>query len=104
MTEKVTTPETSFYDRPGVQKESIPVAGGIPVGIEGIYSSELGIGGAYGSWGESYNNSNLPAFVERRLGGSLNEGDVLNLSELGFDSRQHIPDLDDKQHLELELE
>lgn len=94
----------SFYDRPNVEKAVIPIAGGVPMGLEGMYSDELGIGGAYGSWGESYSNSRLPLFVERRLGAPLGADDVLNLSELGFDSRQHIPDLDAAQHLELELE
>ncbi len=87
-----------------MEKAVIPIAGGVPLGLEGMYSPELGIGGAYGSWGESYNNSRLPLFVESRLGAPLNADDVLNLSELGFDSRQHIPDLDEAQHLELELE
>jgi 3-oxoacyl-[acyl-carrier-protein] synthase III len=94
----------SFYDRPNVENAVIPIAGGIQLGLEGIYSSELRIGGAYGSWGESYNNSRLPSFVEHRLGASLGADDVLNLSELGFDHRQHTPDLDETQHLELELE
>jgi 3-oxoacyl-[acyl-carrier-protein] synthase III len=94
----------SFYDRPNVEKAVIPIAGGVPIGLEGMYSPELGIGGAYGSWGESYSNSRLPSFVETRLGAPLDPGDVLNLSELGFDSRQHIPDLDQAQHIELELE
>lgn len=100
----VDTDTLSFYNRPNVEKAVIPVAGGVPIGLEGIYSRELGIGGVYGSWGECYNNSRLPSFVERRLGVPLNVDDVLNLSELGFDYRQHIPDLDDAQNLELELE
>jgi 3-oxoacyl-[acyl-carrier-protein] synthase III len=93
-----------FYDRSGVEKENIPIAGGIPIGIESIFSSEIGIGGAYGSWGESFSNAKLPSFVEHRLGKSLSDDDILNLSELGFDNRQHIPDLNDAEHLELELE
>ena len=95
---------SSFYDRPGVHKEDIPIAGGIPIGIESVFNSEAGIGGAYGSWGESFNNAKLPSFVEHRLGRPLGEDDILNLSELGFDSRQHVPDMSDVDHLELELE
>jgi 3-oxoacyl-[acyl-carrier-protein] synthase III len=95
---------SSFYDRPGVEKENIPVAGGVPLGIESVFNAEAGIGGAYGSWGESFNNATLPSFVEQRLGQPLGEDDILNLSELGFDSRQHIPDMSDAEHLELELE
>lgn len=94
----------SFYDRPGVEKEIIPIGGGIPIGIESVFSAELGIGGAYGSWGESYNNSSMPSFVEQRIGAPIGADDILNLSELGFDHRQHIPILDPKEHLELEIE
>lgn len=98
------TRSSSFYDRPNVEKDVIPVGGGVPIGLEGVFNSELGIGGAYGSWGESFDNAHLPSFVEKRLGTPLSTDDVLNLSELGFDYRQHIPELDPKQHLELELE
>ena len=94
----------SFYDRPNVEKAIIAVGEGVPIGLEGVYSKELGIGGVYGSWGQSYNNSTLVPFVEKRIGAPLNDGDILNLSDLGFDFRQHIQDLDDAQHLELELE
>jgi 3-oxoacyl-[acyl-carrier-protein] synthase III len=94
----------SFYDRPNVIKSVVPVGDGVLMGMESVYNSKLGIGGAYGSWGECYSNSRLPSFVEHRLGVPLNTDDVLNLSELGFDFRQHIPDLDNAQHLELELE
>ncbi|MBL8051103.1 MAG: hypothetical protein JNM46_07765 [Anaerolineales bacterium] len=94
----------SFYDRPNVEKSIIPIGEGVPIGLEGVYSAELGIGGVYGSWGQSYSNATLVPFVERRIGAPLNPGDILNLSDLGFDSRQHIQDLDDAEHLELELE
>ncbi|HRQ22805.1 MAG TPA: 3-oxoacyl-[acyl-carrier-protein] synthase III C-terminal domain-containing protein [Anaerolineales bacterium] len=94
----------SFYERPNVETTILPVGGGVTMGLEAVYNPALGIGGAYGSWGECYSNSRLPSFVEGRLGTPLGAGDVLNLSELGFDFRQHIPDLDNAQHLELELE
>lgn len=97
-------PALSFYDRPNVESTILPIGEGIRMGVERVYNSSLGIGGAYGSWGESYNNMRLPGFVEHRLGSALNPDDVLNLSELGFDFRQHIPDLDPDQHLSLELE
>ncbi|MBL8102608.1 MAG: hypothetical protein JNM02_08775 [Anaerolineales bacterium] len=102
MSENLQSP--SFYERPNVEKSTIPIAGGVPIGLEGIYSAELGIGGAYGSWGESYNNLRLPSLVEHRLGMPLGKDDILNLSELGFEYRQHIHDLDKAQHLELEVE
>lgn len=94
----------SFYERPNVVKTVLPVGNGVPMGIERVYNSALGIGGAYGSWGECYSNLNLPSFVEYRLGTALDKNDILNLSELGFDFRQHTPDLTVEQHLELELE
>lgn len=94
----------SFYDRPNVEKSIIPIAGGVPLGMEGVYNPEIGIGGVYGSWGNSYSNENLPSFVEERMGERLNKDDILNLSELGFNYRQHIPVLNPDEHLQLELE
>jgi 3-oxoacyl-[acyl-carrier-protein] synthase III len=104
MSESENITGTSFFDRPNVKIETIPVAGGIPFGMESITNSALGIGGAYGAWGASCNNQQLPAFVERRLGAPLADTDIMNLSELGFVSRHHIPDLTDAEHVELEVE
>ena len=95
---------SSFFERPNVKMESIDVAGGIPFGMESVSNPALGIGGAYAAWGKSYNNAELPEFVGHRLGQPLAETDVMNLSELGFVSRHHIPDLTDAEHLEVELE
>jgi hypothetical protein len=89
MSEKLIN--SSFYERPNVEKSIIPIGGGVPIGFESVYNAELNIGGAYGSWGESYSNETLVAFVEKRIGEPLKENDILNLSELGFDYRQHIP-------------
>ena len=94
----------SFFKRPHVQKGVIQVAGGIPFGIERISNSEVGIGGAYGTWGESYDNNTLPSLIESRLGEPLLENEKMNLAELGFVNRHHIPFLTDEQHLELEIE
>jgi 3-oxoacyl-[acyl-carrier-protein] synthase III len=94
----------SFFKRPQVRQETIPVAGGIPFGVERISNSEVGIGGAYGTWGDSYDNKTLPDLVAHRMGSPLNDADIMNLSELGFVSRHHIKDLSDAEHLELELE
>ena len=94
----------SFFKRPQVQNEIIQVAGGIPFGIERVSNSEVGIGGAYGTWGDSYDNQTLPELVAYRMGGPLSDEDKMNLSELGFISRHHIKDLTDAEHLELELE
>ena len=104
MTENENNTGTSFFERPNVEMRNIPVAGGIPFGMESVTNSALGIGGAYGAWGPSYNNQQLPAFVSMRLGQTLPESEVMNLSELGFVSRHHIETLTDAEHLEVELE
>ncbi len=93
-----------FYDRPNVEKYVIPIGPGVPLGLEAVTNSRLGIGGVYGSWGQSYDNANLPALVGERIGHNLESEDVLNLSELGFDFRQHVPTLSPADHLQLELE
>lgn len=93
-----------FYARPGVKKDVIPVAGGIPFGMESVFNPTLSIGGAYAAWGSSYDNKTLIDYVGKRLGQPLADEDVMNLSELGFHYRHHIPDLTDEEHLELELE
>ncbi|MCE7858843.1 MAG: hypothetical protein DYG86_03535 [Chloroflexi bacterium CFX2] len=95
---------SSFYERPNVEKSVIPVGPGVPVGMEGVYSSRLGIGGAYGSWGESYSNASLPSFLAERNGSSFEADDILNLAELGFNYRQHVPNLTEAESLQLELE
>jgi 3-oxoacyl-[acyl-carrier-protein] synthase III len=95
----------SFYDRPGVEKGVIPVAGGIPFGFERVTNSSVGIGGVYGTWGDSYDNETLPAFLEQRLGYPLPPNEKLNLSELGFVNRQHVPlNLTADEHIRLEVE
>lgn len=95
----------SFYDRPGVETEILPVAGGIPFGMERVTNPKVGIGGVYGTWGESYDNERLSEFLEKRLGHPLPANEKLNLSELGFLNRHHLPlDLTLDEHIELEVE
>lgn len=94
----------SFYERPNVEKSTIPIGDGVTLGMQGVFNSELKIGGVIGSWGQAYSNAALPSFVETRLGVPLGQDDILNLSELGFDYRQHIPILNSNDHLQLELE
>jgi 3-oxoacyl-[acyl-carrier-protein] synthase III len=95
----------SFYDRPAVQKGVIPIANGIPFGMERVTNSSVGIGGVYGTWGDTYDNESLPSFLEQRLGRPLQPNERLNLSELGFLSRQHIPlTLSPEEHAQLEVE
>jgi 3-oxoacyl-[acyl-carrier-protein] synthase III len=95
----------SFFDRPGVEKGVIDVAQGIPFGIESVSNPSVGIGGVYGAWGESYDNEHLPMFLEARLGHPLQPNEKLNLSELGFRSRHHVPlNLTREEHIQVELQ
>ena len=95
----------SFFDRPGVEKGMIDVADGIPFGMERVSNPSVGIGGVYGAWGKSYDNEHLPAFLETRLGHPLQPSEKLNLSELGFRSRHHVPlNLTHEEHIQVELE
>ena len=74
----------SFFDKPNVKKEIIRVGDGIPFGFERVTNFELGIGGAYGTWGEDYDNFKVRDFASFRMGALLKDEDVMNLSELGF--------------------
>ena len=104
-TETATSKPVSFYDRPGVEKGVIPISGGIPFGMERVTNPTVGIGGVYGTWGDAYDNETLPAFLEQRLGRALQPNERLNLSELGFINRQHIPlNLTPEEHSQLEIE
>jgi 3-oxoacyl-[acyl-carrier-protein] synthase III len=94
----------SFFERPNIQKEIIEIAGGIPFAFEAVTSSSLGVGGAYGTWGESYDNIRIRDLVAQRSGDTLEDKETINLSELGFLSRHHIPNLTYNEHLEVELE
>jgi 3-oxoacyl-[acyl-carrier-protein] synthase III len=102
--ENSTSKDVSFYDRPGVEKEMLPIGGGIPFGMERVSNSSVGIGGVYGTWGNSYSNETLPQFLEERLGRPLQATEKLNLSELGFLNRQHVPlNLTPDEHTQLEV-
>ena len=99
------TTKVSFFERPNVETGLIEVGQGIPYGIERVTNPAVGIGGVYGTWGESYDNESLPSFLEQRLGRPLSPNEKLNLSELGFRNRHHLPlDLTPEQHAELEIE
>jgi 3-oxoacyl-[acyl-carrier-protein] synthase III len=98
------TENYSFFERPNITKETLQIGAGIPFGFESVTNSALGIGGVYGTWGKSYDNTTLRELVSYRRGEPLKDEDVMNLPELGFLSRHHIPDLNDADHLELELQ
>jgi 3-oxoacyl-[acyl-carrier-protein] synthase III len=99
------TTKVSFFNRPNVEMGVIQVARGIPFGIERVTNLAVGIGGVYGTWGDSYDNETLPLFLEQRLGRPLSPNEKLNLSELGFLNRHHLPlDLTVEEHRQLEIE
>ena len=95
---------TSFFDRPAVEKETLPIGPGIPLGIEPVNNPAVGLGGVYGAWGKSYDNEELTALVEGRLGGPIPANEKLNLSELGFTRRHHVDGLTDEENRDLEIE
>jgi 3-oxoacyl-[acyl-carrier-protein] synthase III len=94
----------SFYNRPNVKIEKIPVGRGVKLGIETVTNLEIGIGGAYGTWGDSISNEDLPQLIKERTGQPLKDEEKMSLSELGFDYRQHTSKLLPQEHLELEVE
>jgi 3-oxoacyl-[acyl-carrier-protein] synthase III len=96
--------DPSFYERPQVHVERFPVGGGVPIGIERVSNPAVGIGGAYGTWGESYDNQSLPQFFEQVMGEPLLDDEKVNLADLGFLYRQHIPALNEADNLALEVE
>jgi 3-oxoacyl-[acyl-carrier-protein] synthase III len=99
------TTKVSFFERPNVEMGVIQVARGIPFGIERVTNPAVGIGGVYGTWGDSYDNATLPLFLEQRLGRPLAPNETLNLSDLGFLNRHHVPlDLTPAEHRQLEIE
>jgi 3-oxoacyl-[acyl-carrier-protein] synthase III len=93
----------SFFERPEVYLETIPVGPGVPLGIEQARNLRIGIGGAYGTWGKPCDNASLPSALELLLGQPLTDAERLNLSELGFLRRHHVPTLTAQEHLDLEV-
>jgi len=109
MTEKAISDNDSrtvipFYERPQVQMFNIPFGNGIPFGIERISNPEVGIGGAYGTWGNCYDNKTLPKLVEESTGSPLTKGERMDLAPLGFIHRHHLPGFSDDEHLKIETE
>jgi hypothetical protein len=93
----------SFFDRPQVHVETIPIGPGVPLGIEQATNPHVGIGGAFGTWGQPCDNAALPRALEQVLGQPLSEQEKLNLSELGFLRRHHVPVLSPQEHIDLEV-
>ncbi len=103
QTEPSATAPLSFFEQPGVVVEKLAV-GGVPVGIKQVTNTAVGIGGAYGSWGESYDNAALVKRIEERLGEPLKDEARMDLSQLGFFHRHHIARLTDEEYLQVETE
>jgi len=51
----------------------------------------------------AYDNQTLPELIEKRLGYPLTPEERLNLAELGFISRHHVPELSEEEHVRLEV-
>ena len=94
----------SFYDQPQVKTEVIPVGAGVPMGVQRVSHPQIGIGGAYGTWGPSYDNLALARFMKERFGEAFTEADSMDLSQLGFVNRHHAPELSREDHIELEVQ
>jgi 3-oxoacyl-[acyl-carrier-protein] synthase III len=93
-----------FFSQPRVQQETIPIGGGVPLGIARVSHAALGIGGAYGAWGQSYDNVTMRAVIEDLLGEPLGADEAMDLSALGFVHRHFVRPLPAGEELELELE
>ncbi len=93
----------SFFEENGVEKEIIDVGPGVPFGVTQVTNPQVGIGGAYGTWGESCPNDQLPEALEQR-GIPLTDSDKMELGDLGFVNRHRTPDLSEEEHVELEVE
>ena len=93
-----------FYEQAQVQVEGIGPGHGVPLGIEMVKNLKVGIGGAYGTWGKSYDNEQLPSLIEHLTGEPLDEHAKMNLGELGFLYRQHLMELPPQEQVELEIE
>jgi hypothetical protein len=88
----------SFFEEDGVENEVIGVGKGVPFGTVRVSNSAVGIGGAYGTWGESCDNDSLPKVLEHQIGAPLAPEDLMELGNLGFVSRHHTPELSGRRH------
>jgi len=108
MTDKSTAEEmpegtSPFFEQPQVNLIEIPIAHGVPAGIQTVTNERLGIGGAYGTWGQPYDNITLADMVEMRTGTTLSEGERMDLAPLGFIARHHQPALTREESVDLEV-
>jgi hypothetical protein len=60
---------TSFFQEEGVETQEIRLHdAAVPLGLKDVSNPSVGIGGAYGTWGESTDNNRLPDLLQRQLG------------------------------------
>lgn len=106
MSDQNNSPEAvvSFYEQPRVKLDTIPVGKGVQIGIERVFHPKIGIGGAYGAWGPEIDNEALVGVLKNHFGDAFSDEDRMDLSQLGFVSRHHAPELTPEEHLELEVE
>ncbi len=105
MTDDETSQVIPFYEQPQVHLINIPIGNGIPFGFECISNPKVGIGGAYGTWGLSYDNETLPKLIEQSIGSPLSDSERMNLAPLGFVHRQHVPpNMPEDELIEIETE
>ena len=95
---------SSFFSQDDVHVEELPYGVGVPLGLVQTWNAEVGLGGAYGSWGAPLSNENLPAYLEGLLEQHIADSDVLDLAPLGFSWRHHIQDLTEHDHYKVEIE
>jgi 3-oxoacyl-[acyl-carrier-protein] synthase III len=94
----------SFYQQPGVKTDRLPIGDGVMVGFESAQHPEIGIGGVYGTWGDSYDNQALVDFLQSHLETPFPEDERMKLSQLGFVHRHHVPNLSQQENYDLEIE
>lgn len=103
-TDQIELASAPFFEQSQVEVNLIPVGSGVPIGITRVTNPKLGIGGAYGTWGDSYDNKTLPEYLSKRLGIAISENERLDLEPLGFLYRHHIANLTEDEHYQVELE
>ena len=105
MTDQPSEMVPSFFELPEVKIHQISTQIGlVPLGIQQVTNTQVGIGGAFGTWGDCYSNEALRLLIERRLGEPLRPEESMDLASLGFYYRHHIDRLPYEQHVDLETQ
>jgi hypothetical protein len=96
-------PVTSFFSEDGVETHEIHLhETTVPFGLMSVSNPKVGIGGAYGTWGESCDNKSLPGLINNQLGQPLR----IRISWAGsteFRQPSPTPALSRDDDIELEL-